>query len=232
VTGSMVAIDIRGAVKSYPTDDILWTRALRGADLAVADGEFVAVMGPSGCGKSTLLSMAAGLDRPDEGTVVVLGHEMHRLTVDQRAVARQTSVGVVFQFFNLLDTMTAAENVTLPGLLAGKSRAQAARRSRELLDVLGIGNRSGVLPSTLSGGERQRLAIARALANEPRVLLADEPTGSLDQAGGAEILELFRRLNQGGQTILMVTHDHAVASHAGRVVTMSDGRIVDAGTPQ
>jgi putative ABC transport system ATP-binding protein len=204
-------------------------RALRGADLAVRRGEFVAVMGPSGCGKSTLLNMIAGLDVPDEGEVIVAGQSLTGMDESALAIMRREHVGIVFQFFNLLEGMTVLENVVMPAVIAGRKRRFAESRARDLLDLLGIGDKARQAPGVLSGGQRQRLAIARALANEPTLVLADEPTGALDSEGGDEVLELFRRLHQGGQTILMVTHDQPVADAAHRIVRMKDGRVVDDG---
>jgi putative ABC transport system ATP-binding protein len=205
-------------------------RALRGAELSVAHGEFVAVMGPSGCGKSTLLNVIAGLDRPDEGEVVIAGESLAGMDDSQLAIMRRSHVGIVFQFFNLLEGMTVLENVVMPAVIAGRKRKSAESRARDLLDLLGIGDKAKQPPGVLSGGQRQRLAIARALANEPTLVLADEPTGALDSEGGEEVLELFRRLHRGGQTILLVTHDQPVAAAAERIVRMRDGRVVDHGT--
>lgn len=200
-------------------------RALRGIDLVLARGEFVALMGPSGCGKSTLLSLVAGLDVPDDGLIEVDGERITERDEDWLARFRRAHVGIVFQFFNLLDGMTVFENVVLPAMVAGSRRRPAEARARDLLDLLGIGDKAGELPGVLSGGQRQRLAIARALVNEPTLLLADEPTGALDSDGGREVLELFRRLHGDGQTILMVTHNDDVAAGAQRIVAMRDGRI-------
>jgi putative ABC transport system ATP-binding protein len=200
-------------------------RALRGVDFAVGSAEFVAVMGPSGCGKSTLLNIIAGLDSPTDGEVVLAGEELVGKSEDELAVLRRRHIGIVFQFFNLLEGMSALENVTLPAVIAGAPRKRAETRARDLLDLLGLADKAKDAPGVLSGGQRQRLAIARALANEPTLLLADEPTGALDSEGGHEVLELFRRLHAGGQTILMVTHDDDVAAAADRIVRMRDGRI-------
>ena len=200
-------------------------RALRGVDLEVAPAEFVALMGPSGCGKSTLLNVVAGLDVVDDGEISIDGDTITGLPEDALALMRRRHIGIVFQFFNLLDGMTALENVALAAMIAGVGRKSAETRARDLLDLLGLGDKSGEHPSVLSGGQRQRLAIARALANEPTLLLADEPTGALDSDGGLEILELFRRLHDDGQTILMVTHSDEVAKGADRVVNMRDGRV-------
>jgi putative ABC transport system ATP-binding protein len=202
-------------------------RALRGADLIVTAGDFVALMGPSGCGKSTLLNLVAGLDVADEGTITVAGEQVTGRSEDELSQLRRQHIGIVFQFFNLLEGMTVLENVALPAVIAGRKRKMAETRARDLLDLLGIGDKASTVPGMLSGGQRQRLAIARALANEPTLLLADEPTGALDSEGGQEVIELLSRLHGGGQTIVLVTHDAGVAAAANRVVRMRDGRIVD-----
>jgi putative ABC transport system ATP-binding protein len=202
-------------------------RALRGANLIVPKGEFVALMGPSGCGKSTLLNLVAGLDVADEGTITVAGEEVTGRSEDELSQLRRRHIGIVFQFFNLLEGMTVQENVALPAVIAGRKRRIAETRARDLLDLLGIGDKASTVPGMLSGGQRQRLAIARALANEPTLLLADEPTGALDSEGGQEVIELLSRLHGGGQTIVLVTHDAGVAAAAGRIVRMRDGRIVE-----
>ena len=200
--------------------------ALRGVDLQVADGEFVAIMGPSGSGKSTLLHILGALDRPSGGSVEIHGRRYDDL--DDRALTRLRGevFGFVFQFFNLLPTLTAAENVLLPALVAGEPPRDHAERVDELLALVGLGERAGHVPSELSGGEQQRVAIARALLRRPQVLLADEPTGNLDSAGGAVVLGLLRRLVDEGQTVVMVTHDAAAATLADRVVFLRDGQIV------
>jgi len=201
-------------------------RALRGASLTVPEGDFVALMGPSGCGKSTLLNLVAGLDVADEGTITVAGEHVTGRTEDELSQLRRRHIGIVFQFFNLLEGMTVLENVALPAVIAGRKRRMAESRARDLLDLLGIGDKASTVPGMLSGGQRQRLAIARALANEPTLLLADEPTGALDSEGGQEVIELLSRLHAGGQTIVLVTHDAGVASAAARIVRMRDGRIL------
>jgi putative ABC transport system ATP-binding protein len=200
-------------------------RALRGANLVVPSGDFVALMGPSGCGKSTLLNLVAGLDVADEGTITVAGELVTGRTEDELSQLRRRHIGIVFQFFNLLEGMTVLENVALPAVIAGRKRKMAESRARDLLDLLGIGDKASTVPGMLSGGQRQRLAIARALANEPTLLLADEPTGALDSEGGQEVIELLSRLHAGGQTIILVTHDAGVAAAAQRIVRMRDGRI-------
>ena len=223
-------VAVRGLRKSYDSE-LAPVRALRGVDMTVQPGEFVAMMGPSGCGKSTLLNLVAGLDTPTDGEIIVAGESLSGKDEDQLARMRRKHIGMVFQFFNLLEGMSALENVTLPAVIAGTPRRAAETRARDLLDLLGLGDKAGTTPGVLSGGQRQRLAIARALANQPTLLLADEPTGALDSAGGEEVLELFRRLHGGGQTILLVTHDQPVAAAASRIVHMRDGRIADGTSP-
>jgi putative ABC transport system ATP-binding protein len=215
---------VRGLRKTFEAE-LAPVRALRGVDLDVAAGEFVAIMGPSGCGKSTLLNLVAGLDVADEGEITIAGEPVTGRNEDELARMRRRHVGIVFQFFNLLEGMTVLENVVLPAVIAGTKRRPAETRARDMLDLLGLSDKARQLPGVLSGGQRQRLAIARALANEPTMLLADEPTGALDTAGGQEVLELFKRLHADGQTILMVTHNDEVASAGDRIVRMRDGRV-------
>jgi putative ABC transport system ATP-binding protein len=220
---------VRGLRKSFESEATP-VRALRGVDLELKRGEFVAVMGPSGCGKSTLLNLIAGVDTPKAGEIRLAGVSLAGTDEDERARMRREHIGFVFQFFNLLEGMTTLENVVLAAVIAGAPRRRAEASARRLLDLLALSERAYDEPGVLSGGQRQRLAIARALVNEPTLLLADEPTGALDSAGAAEVLELFRRLHAGGQTILLVTHDERVAEAAERVVSMRDGR-VHAGVP-
>jgi putative ABC transport system ATP-binding protein len=215
-------LQARGLRRTYDAETAP-VRALRGVDLTVEAGEFVALMGPSGCGKSTLLHVVAGLTRPDEGSVRLGGEEITGLSEDRLARVRRRHVGLVFQFFELLEGMTALENVVLAALVAGESRRTADARARDLLDLLGLLDKARSAPGSLSGGQRQRLAIARALANRPTLLLADEPTGALDSDGAAEVLDLFKLLHSKGQSILMVTHSPEVAAGASRVVRMRDG---------
>jgi putative ABC transport system ATP-binding protein len=222
---SASVLEVRGVRKTFEAE-IAPVRALRGVDLTVERGTFVALMGPSGCGKSTLLNLIAGLEDADEGTIVVDGESLTEGTEDDHALLRRRHIGIVFQFFNLLEGMTVLENVALPAIIAGRNRKSAETRARDLLDLLGIGDKASVMPGVLSGGQRQRLAIARALANEPTLLLADEPTGALDSAGGQEVIELMSRLHAGGQTIILVTHDAHVATAADTVLSMRDGRIL------
>ena len=222
--GAGAVLEVAGLRKTYESEGVP-VRALRGVTMSMADHEFVAIMGPSGCGKSTLLNLVAGLDTPSEGEIVLAGESLAGKDENQLARMRRSHIGIVFQFFNLLEGMSVLENVALPAIIAGSSRKQAETRARDLLDLLGLGDKAKSAPSGLSGGQRQRLAIARALANKPTLLLADEPTGALDTAGGLEILELFRRLHSDGQAIMLVTHDDEVASAADRVVRMRDGRL-------
>ena len=221
---SEAVIVTRGLRKNFESEGAP-VRALRGVDFEMQPGEFVSVMGPSGCGKSTLLNLVAGLDSPTDGELLVAGESLVGKSEDELAIMRRTHVGIVFQFFNLLEGMTALENVTLPAVIAGAPRKRAETRARDLLDLLGLADKAKEAPGVLSGGQRQRLAIARALANEPTLLLADEPTGALDSEGGHEVLELFKRLHASGQTILLVTHDQEVADAGDRIVHMRDGRI-------
>jgi putative ABC transport system ATP-binding protein len=220
----MSIVEIKGARRTFAAE-LAPVRALRGVDLSIEAGEFAAVMGPSGCGKSTLLNVIAGLDAVDEGVIEIAGERIDGRDEDWLAKFRRANIGFVFQFFNLLDGVSALDNLVMPGVLAGMKRRAAESRARDLLDLLGLGDRTRQVPAVLSGGQRQRLAIARALVNEPTLLLADEPTGALDSEGGLEVLELFRRLHDDGQTIVMVTHSEDVAAGASRVVRMRDGRI-------
>jgi putative ABC transport system ATP-binding protein len=200
--------------------------ALREVSLTVREGEAVAVIGPSGSGKSTLLNLVAGLDRPDAGTVTVAGTRVDGLGEAGAARYRRAKVGMVFQFFNLLDDLTVLENVVLPARLAGTGRAQARRRAGELLEYLGIARHASAHPGRLSGGERQRVAVARALMNRPPLLLADEPTGALDSASGADVADLLTELNADGQTVVLVTHDLELARRCTtRTVRLVDGRV-------
>ncbi|MFC8226448.1 ABC transporter ATP-binding protein [Streptomyces sp. NPDC057287] len=202
--------------------------ALHQASLTVQPGEAVAVLGPSGSGKSTLLNLIAGLDRPDTGSVTVDGVRVDQLGEAGSALYRRSKIGMIFQFFNLLDDLTVADNVALPARLAGTARSEADHRAAELLENLGIGRHTRAYPGRLSGGERQRVAVARALMNRPPLLLADEPTGALDTAAGQDVSRLLSDLNAEGQTIVVVTHDLALArSCTNRTVRIADGRITE-----
>ena len=216
-------IQLSDVTKRYENDG---QPALTDVRLDIAAGEAVAVMGPSGSGKSTLLNLIAGLDRPSSGTVTVAGQRIDRLSETGLARFRRQHIGMIFQFFNLLDDLTVADNVLLPAQLAGLGRRQARARAGELLATLRIEQHRDAYPARLSGGERQRVAIARALVNRPALLLADEPTGALDTATGDEISALLRDLNASGQTLVLVTHNPDLAAHyASRTVQITDGRI-------
>jgi putative ABC transport system ATP-binding protein len=221
---SEISIEVRGLEKSFEEGRIA---ALTGMDLAVASGELVAIVGPSGCGKSTLLHLIAALDRPDAGEIKVAGHDLS--TRKDLNHYRARHVGMVFQLHNLLPTLTALENVQVPMFELGRSPRERRRRASELLRLVGLEGREHNRPPELSGGERQRVAIARALANEAPILLADEPTGSLDSEAGRRILDLLEELRRERHlTIVLVTHDAGVAARADRIVHMLDGRL-DAG---
>jgi putative ABC transport system ATP-binding protein len=219
-----------GLVKAFRADGVE-RPVLRGVSLSVDDGEWVAVMGPSGCGKSTMLHLLGGLDLPDEGSILIGGEEITTLGVSDRAVLRRRRVGYVFQQYNLISHLEVAANVELPQRLAGTGRRPARERAGALLETLGLTARASDLPGTLSGGEQQRVAIARAVANQPDLLLADEPTGALDSAASALVLELLRAQHATGQTIVMVTHDPEVAAAADRTIRLRDGPIVGVGGP-
>jgi putative ABC transport system ATP-binding protein len=219
-------LEARGLAKTYDTGgaEVL---ALRGVDLAIERGEFVAIMGPSGCGKSTLLNLLAGLDRPTAGEVRLDGERIDRLSEAELARLRRRKIGFVFQFFNLLPTLSAVENVELPLLLIGRRRRDARRTANDLMGELGVGDKRAAAPVQLSGGQQQRVALARALANTPDIVLGDEPTGNLDSAATREVLGLLRAARDRGQTLLLVTHDARVAAAADRVVTLRDGLVSD-----
>ena len=204
--------------------------AVRGVDLQVAEGEFVAIMGPSGSGKSTLVHMVGGLDARTSGEIWLDGKRADTLSESAWAMLRREKVGFVFQFFNLVANMTVADNVELPALLAGTSAKDARRRRESLLDALGLTDRADASPAQLSGGEQQRVALARALSNRPRLLIADEPTGNLDSRSTRHVLSLLGEVHRDGQTIVLVTHDGAVAAKSDRVVCLVDGQIIDDGS--
>jgi len=222
-------IRLDGVTKTYQTGA---PPALADLSLDVATGEVAAVMGPSGSGKSTLLNLIAGLDRPTAGTITVAGRRIDNLSESGLARFRARHVGIIFQFFNLLDDLTVQDNVLLPAQLAGASRRTARARADELLERMGIERHRDDYPARLSGGQRQRVAIARALVNSPDLLLADEPTGALDTATGLAIGRLLQELNADGQTLVLVTHDPALAErYAARTVRLLDGRLEPAGVP-
>ena len=217
-----VGVTLRGIVKSFEEGRI---RALRGIDLEIHAGEFIAVMGPSGCGKSTLLNLLGGLDLPDEGEIEVGGRSLREVDL---TVYRSRTVGFIFQLHNLIPMLTALENVQVPMLgPGGPPPGERQALAEELIDEVGLSDRSHARPPKLSGGERQRVAVARSLANRPGLVLADEPTGSLDQEAGGRVLDLLSRVrDQRHVTLVLVTHDEQVAARADRVIRMLDGRIV------
>jgi putative ABC transport system ATP-binding protein len=204
-------------------------RALDGVSISVQSGEFVALLGASGSGKSTLLNLIAGLDRPTEGALQIFDRDLAQMSRDELSVHRRRNVGIIFQSFNLISTMTAAENVALSMMFADVPRAARESRARQLLESMGLGDRLAHRPKELSGGEQQRVAIARALANDPHLLLADEPTGNLDSRTSREILRVLQDLNvTRGKTVIMVTHDPALAQkYAHRTITLMDGTVTE-----
>jgi putative ABC transport system ATP-binding protein len=226
MTEDAALLSCRGLRKDYGKDAGL-VRAVDGVDLDVAAGETVAIMGPSGCGKSTLLHLLGGLDRPSGGEVRLAGRRVDQMSEKALARLRQDAVGFVFQAFHLMDELTAVENVELPALLAGRPARASRRRATELIERVGLAERARFLPAALSGGQRQRVAIARALANEPLLVLADEPTGNLDSAATLEVLRLFESLHAAGQTLVIVTHDSRIAATADRMISMRDGVFID-----
>ncbi|HEV2737616.1 MAG TPA: ABC transporter ATP-binding protein [Candidatus Elarobacter sp.] len=220
------AIDVRDVTKTYDLGDVK-VEALRGVSFTIDRGEYVAIMGPSGSGKSTLMNLLGCLDRPTQGHYLLDGTDVSTLSDDELAHIRLKKLGFVFQGFNLLARTSAMKNVALPLFYAGLGTRARNGMAAEQLREVGLGDRMDHKPSELSGGQQQRVAIARALVNDPAVVLADEPTGNLDSQTSEEIMGLFHQLNDGGRTIIMVTHDEDVASHAKRIIRVRDGRIVD-----
>ena len=218
-------LSMTGLTKSYRTDTVE-TTALDSVDLEIADGEFVAIMGPSGCGKSTLLNVMGMLDSPTSGSYVFDGKEVAGLNETQLSETRKSNIGFIFQSFNLVDELTVRENVELAVLYHNHGTAHRKERVDRVLDKVGIAHRAKHRPTQLSGGQQQRVAVARALVGEPKLILADEPTGNLDTAHGEEVMRMLRQLNQEGSTIVMVTHSPAHADFASRVVNMLDGKIL------
>jgi putative ABC transport system ATP-binding protein len=220
-------IALEGVERTYRMGRVDY-RALRGIDLAIAAGEMVAVIGPSGSGKSTILNLITGIDRPTAGTVTVDGRRLDELSEEELAVWRGANVGIVFQFFQLLPTLSALENAVLPlDFARWRSKRERFERARRNLELVGLRDKADHLPAELSGGEQQRVAIARALASDPKLIVGDEPTGNLDTVTAAEMFELLERLNAEGKTVLFVTHDRELAARAHRVVTIRDGLVVD-----
>ena len=222
----MPVLELHDVHKRFGSGELA-VSAVRAASFALAAGEFAATIGPSGCGKSTLLQLCGAMDRPTRGTVRLAGQPLAALDDDALTRLRRRHVGFVFQFFNLLPTLTVAQNIALPLLLAGSPASEAAERARRTAARVGLSARTGHFPAQLSGGEAQRAAIARAVIHRPALLIADEPTGNLDSANGARVLELLRELNTRiGTAVLLATHDDRVAASAGRVIEMRDGAVV------
>lgn len=220
-------VETRGLTKTYRSGS-LDVPVLKGINLEVERGEIISIMGPSGCGKTTLMNLLGGLDHPTNGTVCVDGKYLSSMSDDELTKFRLRKIGFVFQFYNLIPTLTAAENVQFPLILAGGDREEVLERSSYLLDHVGLSDKLGRMPYELSGGERQRVAVARALANNPSIVLADEPTGNLDSKTAANLIDLFNVINdENGQTFVLVTHDSEVAESADRIIYMKDGLIVD-----
>ena len=207
--------------------DVVETHALNGVDISIHDGEFVAIMGPSGCGKSTLLNILGMLDTPSDGTYWLDGREVSQLKEDDRTAYRRGKIGFVFQSFNLIEELNVTENVGLPLGYLGIKGEERRKRVAETLERMGISHRAGHYPNQLSGGQQQRVAIARAVVCKPGLILADEPTGTLDSKNGKEVMELLRELNREGTTVVMVTHSQRDASYADRIINLFDGQIVD-----
>jgi len=227
----LTAIDVRGATRRYVSRGSPDVVAVGGVDLHVDDGEFIAIEGPSGSGKSTLLGLLAGIELPDDGNVTVLGHDLARLSAAERARLRQRRVGMIFQAFGLLASLSAGENVALPLALAGQPEADRRARAAAALEEVGLGGAIDARIDELSGGERQRVAVARALVIDPAIILADEPTGSLDEGQGSAVLDLLTKaVSQRGAALVLVTHDPGTAGRARRRYKMRDGRVVAAAT--
>lgn len=223
---NQAVIDIQGITKTY-VNGKLSVPVLHGIDLQVNKGEFVSIMGPSGSGKSTFMNILGCLDRPTTGSYRLNGDEVATLSDDELAFVRNKQIGFVFQSFNLLTKLTALENVALPMIYAGMDKKSRNERAAALLSSVGLGDRMDHLPSELSGGQRQRVAIARALANNPAIIMADEPTGNLDSKSTIDVMNIFRGLYEEGRTIILVTHEPEIATYASRNVVLRDGLIVE-----
>jgi len=223
----MPLLDLKGITKEYKLGKTI-VRALRGLDLNIEEGEIVAIMGPSGSGKSTLMHIVGALDTPTGGTAILDGQDLQQLKERQLVTLRGKKVGFVFQTFNLIQTLSAQQNVELPMIFQGIRKGERARRAKELLSKVGLANRVRHRPNELSGGERQRVAMARALANDPEIILADEPTGNLDTESGTPVLEMLKRLSvEDGKTVIIVTHDPDATAIADRIVRLRDGCVVE-----
>jgi putative ABC transport system ATP-binding protein len=223
-TGNGAVIEVEDIHKYYDLGETQ-VHALRGVNVRIASGEFVAIMGASGSGKSTFMNILGCLDKPTRGRYLLEGLEVSNLSKKELAAIRNRKIGFVFQGFNLLSRTTALENVELPTLYAQISKEEGEKRSREALELVGLADRTSHFPSQLSGGQQQRVAIARALVNRPSILLADEPTGNLDSRTSVEIMDIFQKLNDGGLTVVLVTHEHDISQYAKRTIQFSDGKI-------
>lgn len=219
----MALISLEGVEKTYQLGETTVT-ALKGSDVEITEGEFVAVMGPSGSGKSTLMNMIGALDTPTSGEVTIGDEKISGLSGDELALLRSKKIGFIFQQFNLIPSMNATENVALPMLFRGVGKSERTERAETILEDVGLADRLHHMPSELSGGQRQRVSIARSLANDPDIILADEPTGNLDSETGEKIMDLLTELNEEGKTIIMVTHDENDAEYADRIIKIVDGK--------
>ncbi len=222
----MTLVETIDLEKGYRVGDMV-VPVLKGIDLRIDEGEFAALMGPSGCGKSSLMNILGCLDRPTGGSVILKGQDLCTLSDGELARIRRDQIGFIFQSFNLIGRMSNLRNVELPMILQERPPDARRIRARELLEAVGLGHRLEYSPVNLSGGERQRVAIARALANDPMIILADEPTGNLDEKSSCEIMDIMKKLNGEGRTILMVTHDVELTSYCSRVIRMRDGRVIE-----
>ncbi len=221
----MPVIEIKNVEKIYKMGDVE-VPALDGVDIVINRGEFVAIMGPSGSGKSTAMNMVGCLDVPTRGRILLDGHDISQLGESELAQIRGKKIGFIFQTFNLINSVNAIENVELPMIFQGVPKDERTEKAKELLELVDLGDRIDHKPTEMSGGQQQRVAVARALANDPEVILADEPTGNLDSKTGKEIVELIERLHKKGKTVVMVTHDETLAKHAERIVRLKDGKVV------
>ena len=215
-------LEMRDICKDYPMGKST-LQVLKNVNLDVSEGEYLAIMGPSGSGKTTLMNLIGCLDVPTSGSYSLVGRDITKCTDNQLADVRNREIGFVFQSFNLLPKLTALDNVALPLLYAGVKKAERQARAREALEIVGLADRTDFRPDQLSGGQSQRVAIARAIVSKPTLLLADEPTGALDSASGAQVMELFSQLHRGGATIIMITHDQSIAGHAEKIAYIRDG---------